>query len=143
MKKQVKKILIITTAILFTACVPTQVPKPIKERPTFGTPIRTVHYGYPPLDYRNKIKNYFSNKINKAGSVYYTFSKPQKAYKRKGIAYGGDITWRGWLVDVAIETQNRTGRMHKVRPYMILFNDSMIVEDILGSKHKLLTRVGE
>ena len=141
MKKTVKKIVVFIATLTFTACVPTQVPTPIKDRPTFGTPIRTTQYGYPPRDYRNKIKNYFSNKIKRADSVHYSFSKPQKAYKRKGLAYGGDIAWRGWMVDVAIETQSRTGRIQRAKPYMILFNDSVIVEDILGSKHKLITKV--
>jgi len=143
MKKILKTTIIITTTILFTACVPTQGAKPKKQRPSFGTPIRTVQYGYPPRDYRNKIKNYFSNKIKRADSAHYTFSRPQKAYKRKGLAYGGDIAWRGWMVDVAIEIPSRTGRMQRPKPYMVLFSDSAIVEDILGSEHKLLTRVGD
>ena len=129
--------------MIFTACVPTQQPQPRKENPSLGTPIRTAEYGYPPRDYRNKIKNYFTNKIKRANLAHYTFSKPQRAYKRKGLAYGGDIAWRGWMVDVAIETQSRTGRMQKAKPYMVLFNNSVIVDDILGTKHKLLTRVGE
>lgn len=141
MKKILKKTLIITTTILFTACVPTEGPKPKKKNPSFGTPIRTAQYGYPPKDYRNKIKNYFSNKIKRANYAHYTFSIPQKAYKQKGLAYGGDIDWRGWMVDVAVETQSRTGRMQGVKPYMILFKNSVIVEGILGSSHKLITRV--
>ncbi|NEW60538.1 hypothetical protein GSY74_04510 [Sulfurovum sp. bin170] len=141
MKKIVKKTIIITTTALFTACVPTQGPQPTKERPTMGTPIRTVQYGYPPRDYRSKIKNYFANRIKRADFANYTFSTPQRAYKRKGLAYGGDIAWRGWMVDVAIETESRTGRMQKSKPYMILFKNSVIVEDILGSEHKLLTKV--
>jgi hypothetical protein len=127
--------------LTLTACVSTPTPKPIKERVISRTPISRVEYGYPPRDYREKIKNYFSNKIKRAENVHYTFSKPQKAYKRKALAYGGDIIWRGWLVDVAIETKSRTGRRERVKPYMVLFNNSIIVEDILGSKHKLITRV--
>jgi len=59
------------------------------------------------------------------------------------LAYGGEIDWRGWMVDVSVATHSRTGRLQKPKPYMILFSDSEIVEDILGSEHKLLTRVGE
>ncbi|SFV50355.1 hypothetical protein MNB_SV-12-1827 [hydrothermal vent metagenome] len=140
MKKIVKKTVIITTTALFTACVPTQ-PHPTKERPTLGTSIRAVQYGYPPKDYRTKIKKYFANRIKRADLAKYTFSAPQRAYKRKALAYGGEVAWRGWMVDVAIETPSRTGRMQKAKPYMILFENSMIVEDILGSEHKLLTRV--
>ncbi len=145
MKRILKKTLIIASTILFTACVQTQSPKPTKGRASsFGTPIRaTSQYGYPPRDYREKIKNYFSNKIKRADSAHYTFSKPQRAYKRKGLAYGGDIAWRGWMVDVAIETESRTGRMQRPKPYMVLFSNSMIVEDIMGREHKLITRVGD
>jgi len=131
----------ITSTIVISGCLPIQTPKPSNHRPSLGTPIRTVEYGYPPLNYRATIKNYFANKIKRANSASYTFSTPQRAYKRRGLAYGGDINWRGWIVDVSIVTPSRSGRLMSAKPHIILFNNSVIVEDILGHNHKLLTRV--
>jgi len=145
MKKTIKKVIILSTIFAFTACVPTQRAKPISQ----NRPIRenshaiSAKYGYPPIDYVNKIKSYFFSRIKRADFAHYIFSKPQKAYKREPLAYGGKIDWRGWMVDVAIETESRTGRKQKPKPYMILFKDSIIIEAILGSKHKLITRVQE
>ena len=141
-----KKTVIISITALFTACVSTPQPKPIKSNlPPIGSGSSTKSsvYGYPPKDYKNRIKNYFSNKIQRANLANYTFSTPKRAYKRKALAYGGDVSWRGWLVDVAIETESRTGRVQKAKPYMVLFKNSLIMEDIVGNKHKLITRVGE
>ena len=98
-------------------------------------------YGYPPKDYQMTIRNYFANKLKRASTAQYSFSKPQRAYKKKGFAYGGGIEWEGWLVDVSIATSNRMGRMLTPKPHMVLFKDSMIIEDILGSNHKLITKV--
>jgi len=126
---------------LFVGCVPAQGPSPSIKTPTLGTPIGIAEYGYPPQSYQNKIKNYFSNKIKRADRANYVFSKPQKAYKRKGLAYGGDVDWKGWLVDVDVSIPSRTGRMQKSKPYMVLFKDSVIVEEILGRTHKLITKV--
>ncbi|MCH9740652.1 MAG: hypothetical protein K0U38_07435 [Epsilonproteobacteria bacterium] len=143
MIKTIKTVGILTLSALFVGCVPAQGPKPSIHTPTIGSPVQTVQYGYPPQNYRTIIKNYFSNKLKRANMASYTFSKPQRAYKRNGLAYGGDISWKGWLVDVSVITQSRTGRPLKPKPYMVLFSDSVIVEDILGSKHKLITRVGK
>ena len=135
-----KQISLLSSALLFVGCVSTQSPRPSTPA-THGTPIQMTGYGFPPQNYRTTIKNYFANKIKRAKMASFVFSKPHRAYKRKGLAYGGDIVWRGWLVDVSIATQSRLGRLQTPRPYMILFNGSTIVEDILGRHHKLITRV--
>jgi hypothetical protein len=142
MNKIFKSISLISSTLLFVGCVSTQSPKPA-NRPHYGTPIQTAEYGLPPVNYRTTIKNYFANKIKRPQMASFVFSKPQRAYKRSGLAYGGDIVWRGWLVDVSIATQSRSGRLQSPKPYMVLFNGSTIVEDILGSHHQLITRVGE
>ena len=130
-----------TIASFLVGCVSAQ-PKPKTPiKPTIGDPVHMAEYGYPPSNYQTLIKNYFSNKIKRAKLASYRFSKPQRAYKRKGLAYGGEIAWKGWLVDVLIATPSRSGRMMSPKPYMVLFNGSAIVEDILGSEHQLITRV--
>ena len=66
---------------------------------------------------------------------------PKRAYKRKGFAYGGDIAWKGWLVETSIATPTRTGRVLTPKPYMVLFSGEQVVEHILGYSHKLITKV--
>lgn len=133
---------IITVATLFSACVP---PQP----PIIGTSIGDVsvgresssEYGAPPFNYVRSIKSYFSTKLPRANNAKYKFSQPKRAYKRRGFAYGGDIDWKGWLVETSIATQSRTGRLLTPKPYMVLFKGNQIVEDILGNSHKLVTKV--
>ncbi|RUM73942.1 MAG: hypothetical protein DSZ11_04840 [Sulfurovum sp.] len=137
-------IMMITGSIFLVGCVPNHGVKTptISTTPIIGSsPIS--EYGYPPQHYRETIKNYFSSKLKRGDKATYTFSTPKRAFKRKGLAYGGDISWKGWLVDVAVMAQSRTGRVLSPKPYMVLFKDSVIIEDIMGSKHALLTRLGE
>jgi hypothetical protein len=141
MNKTVRYITMIAVSAFFVGCVPAQGPKSPTRTPNIGSPVQTAEYGYPPRNYQRQIQNYFANKLKRANGANYTFSKPQRAYKRKGLAYGGEIAWKGWMVDVRIETPSRTGRMQTPKPYMVLFSDSVIVEEILGTKHTLLTRV--
>ena len=145
MFKSLKVIIAISLATLFVGCVPAGTPTPpTKKEPRLGTPIQRAEnsYGYPPRSYQQLIKNYFSNKLKRAEQASYTFSAPQRAYKRKGLAYGGDVSWKGWLVDVSIATPSRTGRLQRHKPHMVLFKNDVIVEDILGNKHQLITRLG-
>ncbi len=145
MNKKAKKIILLSISMLFAGCVATQSPKP-KSTPlpkTNGVPIRMTDYGYPPQNYKTTIKNYFANKIRRPEMASFVFSKPHRAYKRDGLAYGGNIVWKGWLVDVSIATQSRSGRLQTPKPYMVLFRGSTIVEDILGRHHQLITRVGD
>jgi len=137
-----KFIIIITTSILLFGCTPVSELKPSTVKPPIITSASSLDYGYPPQRYKEKIKRYFSNKLSRGAISKYTFSKPHRAFKRKGLAYGGTVSWRGWLVDVDISTPSRTGRIYSSKPYMVLFKGSVIVEDILGRNHKLLTRVG-
>ena len=142
MHKIYKPIILLIGTIFLLGCTPVDNRKPSITTPIVGSNIQISAYGYPPKEYRKKIKNYFFNKLNRKNISNYVFSKPQRAFKRKGLAYGGAISWKGWLVDVTVTTRSRTGRVRSPKPYMILFKGSAIVEDILGIKHKLLTRVG-
>ena len=143
MKKRLKQLTLVVVSAVISGCVPIQAPNPNIKTPSIGTPVRFSDYGRPPQSYRIKIKNYFANKLKRGLTADFKISAPKRAFKRKGLAYGGEIDWKGWMVDVSVATHSRTGRLQKPKPYMVLFNDSEIVEDILGSDHKLLTRVGD
>lgn len=132
---------IVTIATFFTACVPA-------PKPQIGSPIGggseispSVEYGARPSNYVTSIQNYFSTKLPRAENAKYKFSQPKRAFKRKGLAYGGEVDWKGWLVETSVATQSRTGRFLTPKPYMVLFRGNQIVEHILGNSHKLLTKV--
>ena len=157
MRKKFKIILSVVTIGLFSGCIPAPTPQigvtvgqdsqqsqrvktPQKE------PIKRVdtidkEYGAKPLNYTSSIRRYFATKIARGNISIYKFSKPKRAYKREGFAYGGAIDWKGWLVETSIATPTRTGRMLTPKPYMVLFSGEQIVDHILGYSHKLITKV--
>ena len=150
MIKSFKYMALLTTTVLFIGCVPA--PKP-HIGTSIGVPIHggvnasnpssasSSLYGKAPHAYASSIKSYFSTKLKRGSESQYKFSTPKRAYKRKGLAYGGDIAWRGWLVETLVATPSRTGRLLTPKPYMVLFSGEQIVEHILGNSHKLLTKV--
>ena len=142
--------------LLFTACVPVVHPQPqqpqLQPQIGLGTPIGSKtppvsvassdsEYGEKPLGYATAIRKYFTGKIARGNLSQYKFGAPKRAYKKKGFAYGGDIAWRGWLVETSIATPTRTGRLLTPKPYMVLFSGEQVVEHILGYSHKLITKV--
>ena len=155
--KNIRYIGLLTLSAFFVGCVPA--PKPtisiggiggvinrstspsaLPSRP--ATPIIIdKEYGAKPLRYTSSIPNYFSSKIARGDKSQYKYGQAKRAYKRKGLAYGGDVSWKGWLVETLIATPSRTGRLLTPKPYMVLFSGEQIVEHILGNSHKLLTKV--
>ena len=159
MKKILSIIILSTIIVLMTACVPIPKPQitigdggllgqevqpittPIIKVPTLQPHVVDKEYGAKPVNYTNSIRAYFSTKIARGNLSQYKYGNPKRAYKRKGFAYGGDIAWKGWLVETSIATPTRTGRLLTPKPYMVLFSGEQIVEHILGYSHKLITKV--
>jgi len=136
---------IMVAIVLLSGCV--AVPQSQAQR-DIGTLIKRPtavvldrEYGNKPIHYVTAIKSYFSVKLPRAKDARYKFSDPKRAYKRKGFAYGGDVDWKGWLVETSISIPNRSGRLLTPKPYMVLFSGNQIVEHILGNSHKLLVKV--
>jgi len=98
-------------------------------------------YGFKPQNYQAAIKSYFSAKLKRASQAHYQFGLPKRAYKKKGLAYGGELAWKGWMVETLIAIPSRTGRLTQPKPYIVLFSGNQIVEAILGTSHRLLTQV--
>jgi hypothetical protein len=144
MNKISKTIGVLIATALFSGCVPA--PKP-QVGTTLGRPIggssTSVEYGARPINYASSIRSYFSTKLARAKDAQYKFSEPKRAYKRKGFAYGGDVEWKGWLVETSVATKSRSGRLLTPKPYMVLFTGDQIVEHILGNSHKLLVKVDQ
>jgi len=135
-----KSIIVSVVAMLFVGCVPQ--PKPsIGLGVGIGSSVIHSEYGQPPRNYRVAIRNYFSAKLKRGSTARYAFSTPKRAYKRKGLVYGGDVSWKGWRVETSVAVPSRTGREQRPRNYMVLFKGEQIVEDILGNSHSLLVKV--
>jgi len=159
MNREIKIVCFLVVGSLFSACVP--VPKPhvpiglgsmhqeeieinVVKVPSVTPPLVAVvdkEYGTKPLNYMNSIRSYFSNKIARGELSKYKYGYPKRAYKKEGFAYGGDVSWKGWLVETSVATPTRTGRLLTPKPYMVLFSGEQIVEHILGYSHKLITKV--
>jgi len=156
MKEQLS---IIVAVSFLTGCVALPQPKPtIGVGTGIGIPQSSTHtpigstietsteenhsaYGSKPQHYQRAIKNYFSSKLTRGDKGHYRFGSPKRAYKKKGLAYGGALAWKGWLVETLVSTPTRTGRYFTPKPYMVLFKGNQIVEHILGNSHKLLIKV--
>jgi hypothetical protein len=148
MNKTIKITAGMMATVLFSGCVAG--PQPQVQRGIGASVQRPVaqvsvvvdpEYGAKPQNYASSIRSYFSAKLPRADKAQYKFSDPKRAYKRKGFAYGGDVEWKGWLVETSIAIPSRTGRLLTPKPYMVLFSGNQIVEDILGNSHKLLVKV--
>ena len=142
MNKTLKFMSVIVATVLFSGCVPAPQPK---TGATLGTSVggsqSLDEYGLRPSNYVSSIQSYFSSKLTRADEAKYKFSQPKRAYKRKGLAYGGEVDWKGWLIETSVATRSRSGRLLTPKPYMVLFTGNQIVEHILGNSHKLLVKV--
>jgi len=152
MKRVVKILIMMLIVAVFTGCLPAPTPKPqISLGGIVGGGNRVIdassqsvedkEYGAKPLNYANSIRAYFATKIARANISQYKYGQPKRAYKKKGLAFGGGVAWRGWLVETSIATPTRRGRLLTPKPYMVLFSGEQIVEDILGYSHKLIVKV--
>ena len=142
MNKTLKLMSVIVATVLFSGCVPAPQPKTgsILETSVGGSQ-SLDEYGLRPSNYVSSIQSYFSSKLARADEAKYKFSQPKRAYKRKGLAYGGEVDWKGWLIETSVATRSRSGRLLTPKPYMVLFKGNQIVEHILGNSHKLLVKV--
>ena len=138
MKLTFKSIAVLALTTFFVGCVPA-------PKPTLGTTVGATQtsgeYGLRPSNYVSSIKSYFSAKLPRGDEAIYKFSQPKRAYKRKGLVYGGEVDWKGWLIETSVATTNRSGRLLTPKPYMVLFTGNQVVEHILGNSHKLLVKV--
>lgn len=133
---------VLVFAVVMTGCVPTQPKPPVGLGTSINLPQTSGSaYGLKPHGYEQAIKDYFSTKLTRGEQGMYRFGEPKRAYKQKGFAYGGELAWKGWLVETLVATPTRTGRYLTPKPYMVLFKGQQIVEHILGNSHKLLTKV--
>lgn len=144
MNRSIRLVLLSVTTALISGCVPAPSPQ-MTTPPLLGTEIGATQnsgeYGRKPSSYRSAIQSYFSAKVLHGKQGQFQFSEPKRAYKRKGYAYGGEVAWKGWMVDTSVATQSRTGRWRSAEPYMVLFAGEQVVDAILGNSHKLLIKV--
>lgn len=130
MHKTISTLAYIATVFLVTACASAfQRPEPMSD------------YGSPPQGYEEAIKVHFEKVLKDPESARYRFGQPIKAYANEGLAYGGKVTWVGYLVDVQVNAKNSFGGYVGFKPYMVLFSGNRIVRYIEGKDHVLVHRM--
>jgi hypothetical protein len=97
--------------------------------------------GAPPVAYEQTIKAHFEDKLKDSDSARYKFGKPIKAYANNGLAYGGSIAWRGYMVDVQVNAKNSYGGYVGFKPYMVFFTGNFIHRVYEGNQHVLVHRL--
>lgn len=120
----------LTVAVLLTACAS-----------AFQRPDASANFGNPPQGYEEAIKAHFDQVLKDPESARYRFSRPIKAYTNEGLAYGGKVSWVGYLVDVQVNAKNSFGGYVGFKPYMLLFSGNSVGSKIEGSDHVLIHRM--
>lgn len=120
----------ISIALLVTACAS-----------AFQRPEPTAEYGRPPQNYEDTIRAQFEQVLKDPESARYRFGHPVKAYANEGLAYGGNVSWVGYLVDVQVNAKNSFGGYVGFKPYMMFFSGDRVVRYLEGSEHVLVHRM--
>ena len=100
-------------------------------------------YGQPPVAYEKTVEDYFSKKFSESESPTYRFLRLGRAFINEGTAFGGDVSWLGYYLEIGINTKNQSGEYTGDTLYTVLFNESQIHKAYKGdgSLWVLLTRV--
>jgi len=107
----------------------------------FKRPDPSADFGPPPQNYEQAIKDYFEVILKDPESARHRFGTPQKAYANEGLAYGGDVSWYGWLVDVDVNAKNSFGGYTGGKPYMVFFKGDRVIKHVEGRSHVLVHRL--
>ena len=97
--------------------------------------------GSPPVGYEDAIKKHFEKTLKDPESARYRIGKPIKAYANNGLIDGGNIAWRGYMVDVQVNAKNSFGGYVGFKPYMVFFSGNSVVRVYEGSEHTLVHRL--
>jgi len=92
----------------------------------FQKPDSCANYGTPPVNYEEKIKQYFELVLIDPESARYRFSQPIKAYENEGLISGGKVCWLGYLVETQVNAKNQLGGYVGYQPYVVLFKSNEI-----------------
>lgn len=97
--------------------------------------------GAPPVGYEDMIKKHFENILKDPESARYRIGKPIKAYANNGLISGGNIAWRGYMVDVQVNAKNSFGGYVGFKPYMFFFSGNSVIRVYEGNEHTLVHRL--
>lgn len=105
-------------------------------------PDASTDYGFPPIGYEQAVKDHFDATLKDPESARYRIGKPVKAYANNGIIHGGGIGWAGYLVDVQVNAKNSFGGYAGYSAHIVLFKGENVYRVFDGSKHPMVTRLG-
>lgn len=98
-------------------------------------------YGKPPARYIDRIRAHFSHFMRIPSDSSFKFGKPERGYINQGILRGGEVAWRGYLVDVAVAPKPGLLESGKPRHYVVRMRDGEIVEVHKKDRASALQRV--
>lgn len=107
---------------------------------SFDKPPPDADYGVPPKHYKQMIPIYFTGSL--PPSAIRNIGLPEQGYRNKGLAFGGKVTWYGWMVQARVHNNNMFGTPSRDGlPYLFFFDG----EEIIGHEekgHTLITGTG-
>lgn len=108
----------------------------------FETADPTGDYGKAPTRYIGRIRSHFSNILRVSDGSSFKFGSPERGYMNTGILRGGDISWRGYLVEVEVAEKGLLSS-GKPRRYVVRMRDGEIVEVHPAARAREIKRVSE
>ena len=117
----IRSSLVAVTAGLLVAC-----------SATFERPSADADFGTVPVGYELAIRAYFDEVLKDPDSAIYRIGRPVRAYRNRGLAWGGQVTWRGYAVDFQMNAKNSFGGYVGFKAYTALFSEGRLVRMIEG-----------
>jgi hypothetical protein len=110
----------------------------------FERPAGEVDYGRPPADTAATVRDHFERVLRVPASASYRIGRPVKGFMNEGLLQGGEVAWRGYLVDVEV-TQRAAlfGSATRSQAYVVRLRDGRVVDVHRGAEHRFLGRVAE
>lgn len=100
-------------------------------------------FGPPPVAYEESIKAHMETMLKDPESARYRFGQPRKGYANRGMAYGGQVLFVGYVVPVQVNAKNSFGGYTGFKPYQALvYGGTRGVKGVFeGSSHPLVHEV--
>ncbi len=100
----------------------------------FEEPEAEDDYGRPPVDYPAPVRHHFLRFLGVSEQASFRFGRPVRGTMNKGILRGGGIAWRGYLLDVEVESREGVfGDARRSQKYVVRLRDGQIVDVHRGS----------
>lgn len=100
-------------------------------------------FGPRPVAYEEAIKTHMERSLKDPDSARYRFGQPRKGYANKGMAFGGQVIFVGYIVPVQINAKNSFGGYTGFKPFqaMVYGGTRGVLGLFDGASHPLVHEV--